>query len=349
MLKNALYHQFYNDLLSLYGRTKNSAIECVFLKFAGDINFSQWLRSYKKSILSKLSNPSVYDAIEILIGFGDTQLVGDSTKEKAVTLGPLFKMFQSSNKNLKTIPIIREFSKLVDNANFKEILFPFKNNILAISNWFREVPKTMTSQEKAAREEESKQIVSDLNVINNMFLTQDYEEKVHVKKPSLMHQRKDMFVYLLTRFSEEVAAAFENSGMHEIAQKFRSKILALSSLVGIGSFLQLKSLSYSQINSVKIMLDYVWKHSDIRWCNYNHDLMELTFLNQAGEISDEDFYSIKLENEKVKDIIGVADETDDPYKGIDAYNKISMDKKINPAYIQMLSLFFVYQQIKLKM
>lgn len=348
MLKNALYHQFSRDLLNLYCRVKESSLEKVFLRFAKEENFSQWLRSHKKDILSSIGNASVYDAFDILIDLQGVNLGDNPEDVPASSLGELLKRFQYSSKSLKTIPIIKTFSTLIDDPSLGSILGPFRNNILLISKWLRE-QKNLTDIEKSKKEMESQQVVKDLSAINNMFFTQEYdEEKAHVRKPSVTQQRKDMFIYLLTRFSEEAASAFENSGMNDIAAKMKSKILSVLPAYGIGTLMPLKPVLFPHINSVKIMVDYVWKHPDIKWGNYNHDLVEITFLNQAGEISSEDLYFIKSEYEKKKSIDDLLNDSDEIKEGMGTFDKITIDKKMNPSYLQMLSLFFHYYQIKLK-
>jgi len=353
MLKNALYNQFSKDLLNLYCKVKHPLLEEAFIRFAKDESFSQWLRHNKKEISSKIVDASVFDAFDILIDlqgmtFGDDP----AAKGTSDSLARLLKRFQYSSRSLKTIPTIVTFSTLLDDPILNDILEPFRQNISFISNWLGKGEQNKTGMEKLRQEKDRAQIVEDLKTIHNMFSTQEYEEQerpqAHFRKPSIIQQRKDMAVYLLTRFSEEIASAFENSGMHEIASKVRAKALALTSDGGVGSLIKTKSLSFYQITTVKNLVDYVWKHPDIKWGNYNHDLLEVTLLNVAGEISTEDFAKIKSEHEKSQDVMNLFESSEESLGGMDALGKITIDKKMNPAYLQMLSLFFYYYKNKLK-
>ena len=353
MLKNALYNQFSKDLLNLYCKVKHPLLEEAFIRFAKDESFSQWLRHNKKEISSKIVDASVFDAFDILIDlqgmtFGDDP----AAKGTSDSLARLLKRFQYSSRSLKAIPTIVTFSTLLDDPILNDILEPFRQNISFISNWLGKGEQNKTGMEKLRQEKDRAQIVEDLKTIHNMFSTQDYEEQerpqAHFRKPSITQQRKDMFIYLLTRFSEEIAAAFENAGMEEEAHKMRSKVLAISLKIGIGPFLKLRMLDFGQDNVVRRMVDYVWKHFDIRGAGYNHDLIELSFLNQAGEISSEDYNSIINKYEENKNVMDVFEPSDEPIRGMNSFDKITIDKKMNPLYIQMLAVFFYYFQYKMK-
>ena len=280
MFKNALYNQFGKDLLQLYCKVKDPVLEDAFIRFASEVGFPQWLRNNRKEILGKIGNASIYDAFDILVDIQGADFGSDpSAPGKGASLGDLWKRFQASSNSMRAIPVIQTFSSLIDNPSFKTILEPFRNSILFISKWLKE-PTNLNDVEKARKKEDDQRVAEDLKIINNMFATQGTEEAPRVRIPSVKQQRKDMFVYLLTRFSEEIASAFENAGLIEEAGKFRSKVLAISLKEGVGSIIEFKMLSLGQENVIKYMVDYVWKHPDIRWGNYNHDLIEVTFLAQ---------------------------------------------------------------------
>lgn len=348
MFKNALYNQFGKDLLQLYCKVKDPVLEDAFIRFASEVSFPQWLRHNKKEILSKIGNSSVYDAFDILADMQGSDFGSDpDVPGKGASLGDLWKRFQASSNSMRAIPVIQTFSSLIDNPSFKNILEPFKSSVLFISKWLKE-PSNLTEIEKTRKKEDDQRVAEDLRIINNMFVTQGSEEAPRVRVPSVKQQRKDMFVYLLTRFSEEIASAFENAGLEEEAKKFRSKVLAIGLREGVGSIINLHMLSFGQNNVIKYMVDYAWKRPDIRWGNYNHDLIEVTFLAQAGEISAEDLAFIRSEYEKNKDVMGIFEDKEEPIKGMDTFDKITIDKKMNPLYIQMLAVFFYYFQSKMK-
>ena len=80
----------------------------------------------------------------------------------------------------------------------------------------------------------------------------------------------------------------------------------------------------------------------------DHDLIDVTFLNQSGVITSEEFYAMKSEYEKSKNIMDIFEDSDAPLKGIDSLGNIKLDKKMTPLYIQMVASFFNYLQYKMK-
>jgi len=338
MKKGIWYGEIINDLLNLYCKTGSSPIEDIYIKFAQNYsqNFSKWL-SHNKSLKNDLSNPSVYSALETL----------EFLREKVGQNPPMSSIVRAittevAQKHLTNLPIIMAFGKLLG-GDANNILLPFKDIISGITSQVRMVEdQDIENPEK---------ILSDLLILQKSFLQEKKPafEKGRIGTPSITQQRQEMFIYLLRRFSNELASASDLSGLTEIAQKFRDGILTVPPPIGIGEYIELKSITDSQMEECKKMADYVFKYPSSKYSNYLHDVIEIQFLQQAGSITKEDVYRFKETYEKQRSLLKVINE--DQIKedtGFDTEGKITGNARLNPDYIYMLSVFFMFMERKLK-
>ena len=143
-------------------------------------------------------------------------------------------------------------------------------------------------------------------------------------------------------FSNEISYAYESQGLTDISNAIRNGILAKPPHVGIDTILELNPISGDQINEAKLLAEQVWKKYDARWLNYNHDMVETTLLNKVGLISNSDFTQIIENYEKRKNAIDILDKTKDIPSWRSEMGEIDVDQKMNPDYIYLLSLFFLY-------
>lgn len=336
-----IYNQLSSDLLKLYCSIKHPAIEDSLIKISqasGD-DFCQWIKLNEKNIRLKIKEQKVFDVLMILcdarsrISYGQKINRGDMVKY----------LLSSSGKSSLIMPIIFAFDSII--KEFKtNILMPFSDLIDFMSNQIFQKQKD-TDEEKIGGGFKDL-IVKDLVVIQRL-MTEPEETKVYLKHPSIKQQKIDMFLGLLNRFSNEIAIAFDARGMTELAEKIRGNILVKQPQYGLSSLFTLNQLSRGQINAAQLMSSYVLSHSSEQNINYNHDYIETTFLNQVGAISIDELYKIREEYERKKTPLGKIDDITD-HLGMNIENKIPIDAHMNPDYLHLLSIFFYFMQVQMK-
>jgi len=327
------------DLLKLYCKVRHPLLEDMYIRVAQsqNNNISSWLVK-NNSIKEKLKNPSVYDAIETLAFIrgkaGDNPSVSD-----------IINLSSSSQKYLSTIPIIILFNGMLGRG--LDILDRFKGIIGSLASW--RVPEGQYV-------ENPDEVFQDISLINQNYISSKLEGipygKTRPHRTSKEQQRKDIFAYLFTRFSDEIASACESAGLPEIAQKIREGILAVSPPMGLGKFVELDPISNEQVRASKIMADYVFNYPDMKNASYLHDLVEINLLQNAGVISPEDAYKFKELYENERDVLDYLNDEIvvdmENQKGIDSGGSITSDSRLNPDYIYMVVVFFMILQMKLK-
>jgi hypothetical protein len=239
---------------------------------------------------------------------------------------------------LRTIWAFRSILKK-DPANV--VLMPYAAMIETIAN---RLPVGKRTKEEVERDSEDEATtLRDIEVIKDAYVSgkqEVTEYKKPLKTPSIAQQRKNMMMNLLSRFSNDLASIFSTNGMMDEAEQFRSNIIAKLPANGIANIIKINPLTATQIDTSIWLLNYVWNHYDSRWANYNYDLIDVTLLNRVGAITNEELNSIKDEYEKNSDLTLLTDE-DKAKPGMDTKNKFPLDKRMNPDYVHMLSLFFV--------
>jgi hypothetical protein len=343
MEKGIKYSDISEDLLRLYGKVRHAAIEDMFIKVSQThgVNVSKWITTHS-NIKNYLNNPSVYGALETLVYL--TSKVGDTP-----SLSNMITALTPSPKHLAHLPIIMAFGELIGKEDL-DILIPFRFIIVSLFTHFK-IPE---GQEV----EDTQEILTDLITIQEKFSKASDKareedgttlEKARIRKPSLTKQREEIFVGLFKSFSKDLANASEAAGLTEIAQKFRDGILGIPPPIGIGEYIELDPISDAQMREAKRMADYVFKYPAMKNMAYLHDLVEVQLLQQAGAITAEDVYRFKEGYEKQRSILNYFNEDDAGDKaGLDIEDKIPSDMRLNPDYIYMLSVFFMFLQQKLR-
>lgn len=337
------YSDLSKDLLKLYCSVRHSSIEDSYIKLSQDYasGIDLWLRKNKK-IKNELSNPNVYDALLTLVFLRGN--LSDAPK-----ISDIAKILPNNPTHLKNVPIIISFAELL-NSESNNLLVPFKDIILKIhSSITVPVEKSM---------EGPSEIYGDLSIINNAFLTRgsdvktDTQKLMKTRKLSLIDQRRNMFRYLLQRFSDDLSSASDVAGFSDLAQQFRNGILSVLPPVGIGRHIELDPISDNQMIMARKMAEYVLKYPDEKYSNYHHDLVEVNLLQKAGSLTAEDATRFKQEFEvqnRLKNYM--ADDSEvvgDDSVGMDTGSTITGDKRLNPDYIYMLCMFFFFLQKKLR-
>ena len=341
MKQGIKYSEFQDDLLRLYCKTKHSAIEDIYLKFSQNLNQNllRWIRT-NNSIKDSLRNPSVYSALETL----------DLVKMRVgnnPSISNIIRVLTPSPTDLKNIPIILAFAQLMT-GEAKEILSPFSDIISAIASKLK-IPSGQDAEDPNV-------VSSDLLIIQNAFHQEKAKEvlrPVRVTRQTLQQQRSTMFSLLLKRFSDEMAVASEAQGFNDLASAFRSGVLAIPAPFGISKHLELDSISEDQMRVSKKLADYVFQYPGPDFSNYHHDLIEIDLLQHSGGLTEEDAYKFKETYESEKNVMDYLDEKEKTYvaevPGIETSGKITDDTRMNPDYIYMLAMFFLFMQKRLRM
>lgn len=344
MNKGLKYSEIGKDLLQLYCKVRVGAIEDDYIKVSQSHQYSldRWL-SKNKNIRDELINPDVYGALEALVFL--KKKIGEKP-----ALNEIVKALTPQASHLSKTPIIISFGGLV--SQYPEILLPFGNIIGVISDRFK-LPEGQNI-------ENPEEISKDLEFIDRAFSgakasTKDDKhsvDRVRMPKATLSQKRTHIFTYLFRRFSEDLAAATESAGLSEISQKFRDGILGVPPPMGLGQYVELDPISNTQMGESKRMADYVFKYPDLRNAAYLHDLIEIQLLQKSGVIAPEDAYKFKEVHEQQKNVLDYLENEEaydiDKQKGIDTGDTITTDSRLNPDYIYMLIMFFIFLQQKLR-
>jgi len=326
------------DLLGLYCKVRHPLLEELYIKVAQAKggNMEGWLTK-NKPLKEQLKNPSVYDAIETL-AFVKSK-AGDSP-----SLSNVITLVSSSPRYLSTIPIITIFNGFLESG--LDILDRFSSIIKVIGSF--KVPEGQYI-------ESPEDVFQDINLINEKYTSSSQEESQHIKtipsRVSKTQQRRDIFTYLFSRFSDEISSACESAGLPEIAQKIRDGILSVSPPMGLGKFVELDPISNEQVRVSKQMSDYVFQYPEMKNASYLHDLVEINLLQHAGVISPEDAYRFKEVHDNSRNVLDYLNSDDnevESQKGIDSGGVITSDSRLNPDYIYMIVVFFMFLQMKLK-
>jgi hypothetical protein len=344
---NEKCNNFGKDVFNLYLRTKNAEVESLYLKFAEDYSqhIGESILSHR-NIRGKISNPIVYDALELLAGIKKD--FGNDIK-----IGNIAKIFSSNDKNTRTIPVISAFNKLIVDNRVGDVLSPFSNIIAMVVSTF----KIVDSEERSKIvEQETQDVLADLLLIKRMMhkpSAPDIKEPA-TRKMNVRDQRFQMFKSLLSMFSEDIAKACEhvanesgNTGFTDLASQFRNGILAKFIPDGLGQYIDFKSISNDKMRMAGQLALYAIKYCGSKYVQYNHDYIDVTLLRAAGEITEEDVKSFQDTFRKERSIEKMLTDETKPYQGLDTYGKITLDKRLNPDYIYMLSVFFVVMQAKM--
>lgn len=334
-MKNIDYKNFTSDILKLYCKTQNKEIETLFVKMASvEVNlFYKWLLKNKK-LKNKMSNPSTYDALELLSQIRSVFSYGEPLEKSTIV-----KTLHENARTLAAIPIIIGMKKFLDAPATKEILQPYRDIVETVSTLF------------TSKDIDYASVENDLTVVKNeYFVGADVESPEEVKKKeSIPQQKKNMFQYLLIKFSEEIANAASSSGLTDLANTIKDGALSKPAPVSLSEFINFNPASQDQIDLAKKLADFVAKNYDSRLDDYNHDIVQITLLGKAGQLTPEDIQQLKFNYEKQKNIVKYVEEPGTKFPGIDPMDKITFDKRLNPDYLLMLSSFFVILQSKVGM
>lgn len=322
-----------DDILKLYCSIKHPSLELLFLKMANvDANlFYSWLLR-NKNIKSSLKNQSVYDAFDLLGQLRNTFSYGSK-----IDLSTIVRTVHEHSRYLESIPVIVTLSQISD-PSIQEVVNPFRDIIDFISSAMKTAGVDIDI------------VTQDINSIKNRFIGSTTEdESKQVVKETIGSQRKKMFHFLLTRFTEEVSSAADSSGLNELASAVRSGALSKPANMSLSKVINLTKFDPNNVETARRLVDYVYKNYDPRMSDYNHDVVEVTMLNKAGSLTKEDIDQLRTKYEEKKDITKYLEEDDTKYPGLDAGDMVTFDKRLNPDYLLMLSSFFVIFQMKLKM
>lgn len=326
------FNTFTKDILELYCKTGNKTIESVFIKLANieiDV-FWKWLLRNNR-IRASIINSSVYDALDVLSNIRNSFSYG-----QPIDKSTLVRTLAANPRNAKTIPIIIAMKELVDDQSVSDLLQPYRDIIDEVAERFKD---------KNALDQKA-DIITDLSTIKSLYLKSAVEEIDNKpEKESIPQKRISMLQYLLTKFSDDIAVAAESSKMPELASAVRSGILAKPIYSGLHKYINFDSVNTSDVNICKKWAEFVLKkpHYERQWGDYNHDLIEMMFMNASGTLTRNDMTSIISEYEQNINPMKMLEERDEEsmYPGLNVAEKVTIDNRLNPKYLFLVSTFFV--------
>ena len=328
MQKCDIYDNFRKDLLSLYCNVKLSSVEDLLIRFSVSIDrdISTWIKGNRKFLKDNVKDPRVIELLLFLSSAKD--MAGTDDK---INRSEMMKYLLSSRIRPEYLFILKTFESILQKGLCQNILFPFANIIKQFNNMLKITGEAPPESD----------ILQDLTFISNLY-DKSSIEKIKTNRLTINDKRRRMIRGLLMMFSNEIAYAYESKGLIDISNAIKSGILAKPPHDGIDTIMELNVISSDQINESKRLAEQVWKKYDERWLKYNHDMVETTLLNKAGLISNSDFAQIIDDYEKRKSPIDILDKTKEMPSWASEGSEIAVDQRMNPDYIYLLSLFFLY-------
>jgi hypothetical protein len=341
MKKDNLY-DFIEDVERLYFKTSSRDIEdrLIALSQAYDEALIGWLN--RKNLIPQLRDPNVYNALIFLAKLRERHPSNVSIKDMVDYLAK-----NTSGESLFSISYIISFGKFLNEPSVKKILDPFRDIIVASSRFSGglAVDDSIVFEDLQTLSESFSSYLEKQLQTSYVDVGDDFGQGKQTKQQKLIN----MFSYLLRIFSEEMAIAAQNNELEDFANGLRQGILAKPPPLGISKYMYDPNISDDKWYLAQKLANYVVKNSDNKMKEYNHDLVEITLLNAAGQLTREDIYKFKEKVEEAKNVARFMEEgqADDIGGKIDHGITIMDDNRLNPEYIYMLSIFFVvlYRQI----
>jgi hypothetical protein len=335
MSKNDIYEQFKDDLLTLYCKVKTPSVEDVFIRFASTIetvDFKDWVKANERNLRSQVGNFKILDLLILLSNIRENLSTNDQVNKSKLAK----YIFSAPQKQQDAMAYLWAFDSIIKEGS-NRILTPFAGIVDNLINTFKQEGTKDANKEQAEKESTLK----DLKIIHDLYINRASPITVKEQMPSIKKQKVNMFQNLLSTFQNEISGAYEAQGMNDQAQQIKGGLLARSVGYGAGvdTIINLSPLTPLQINSVESLVNEVLKKSDGRWISYNHDLVENVLLREAGAMSPEEFRQIQTAYEKNKDILEeLKDDDKTPFSSYGT--NATVDQRLNPKFIHLLSLFF---------
>jgi hypothetical protein len=329
-MKNKDHIDFKNDLLSLYAKVKHSEIESLFIKIANAeiTDLHKWLLK-NSSIKHLLNNPELYDTLIFLNQLRGKYAYGTIENKDILPL-LLF--------NRPLIPILMGMSKLTNDVMARDILLPFKDILDIVGNVYKPGEGSVVSTES---------IFNDITKIKNSFIGSETEDKKESQRKSIQDKRFDMYKALLYKFNDIVSSSAESSGLPDVAEAIKKGALTKIAAISLSNFFRFSGEQSGLLETSKKLADFVFKNYNPRMVDYNYSIIEGTLLSKSRQIKPEDLQMLKIKHEKEKNIMDYLEDGEKKYDSLDINSLITPNKHMNPDYLLMLSVMFVFIQKKL--
>jgi hypothetical protein len=306
-------HDLSKDLMDLYCKTKISKVEDLYIKLAqSDNSFAQWLNR-NKGIKNQLKNPTIYDALQVLIAIRNKY-------PSAVTTADMAKWFIGSTQ-ARYLSSLLSFSKQLNNSDVGDLLSPFSDILMALSKF------------QGGTEVD---VLPDLIVIKNAFASSaNLEQKVDVipQKKNKYDKMAEMFSYLFNRFSNDIAGAADKGGLTDFSREVRNGALLKPEI--LGKYVDVTGTPSYMIKKTNKVLSDVTKKFDERFQNSNYEFIKEQLMYASGAVGDEEIHNLIREREKV-DISDLTFPSNKPREKL----AVTEDQWLDPFFISMLFTFF---------
>jgi len=320
MKPNTIFDNFLRDLSALYCKTKLASIENEFIKLAQsgfDYNtFGSWLSSElrtsrKGSLLSKLSSPNSARCILEL-----NNLTFEIGKIEEKDFYPyLIKKYASD---------ISFLNNLFNCIYVKDLYTYYSEPLNLISNLI---------SSGTIRDVKDDTLVKNLEIDYRIILS-EYENA----KSVMVEKSKEKFLFLLNKFSNDVAGALTDIGREDLAQQIlSSKILWRPDL--LSTVLPMSNTNRIQGGMIgRLISDIIYKQNNP---SSTYEYIKSKILDFAGVINKKDIDVLKNEYRADKDLYSMQEDkgfSDEKMESTDM-NNISSDKWLDPNVLTMISSF----------
>ena len=273
-------HNLSNDLLSLYCRTRISAIEAEFIKVAttADGYFVNWLLTHKNPGSGVgIIDFNVYAALALL-AYMKAKVTDPSSPMEIQSIFDEPSTPRAKETRAKKLDYIHSFGGLIDNPEVSSLLNPFREIINTVRSTFRGGVILNTDA-----------VYNDLIKIKgayNLYVERGGSEtELGSKSPKATTENlaDQMFRYLLNRFSNEVASAADRSGESGLASAIRSGgLMDINSLQSVYSIA--KPVLYMW-NAAHGVLGDVYQNLDPTKWNMNYEKIKEEIIDFTSVMS----------------------------------------------------------------
>lgn len=324
-----------NDIRDLYCRTGVSDIEGIFIKISqsGSEILSRWLKS--SNIKSSLENPSLVETFELMSRIRKKYSEGVSTKDLVAML--------MGKREAIYIPLIAALVPFVNEPLFQNILFPFKDIIVASTNFKSEGDSIPSGS-----------ILKDLNTIASGFnnsgqqIIKPYIDKRPVKKgrPTKKDKRVKMFSYLLKRFSDDLSRAADTIGLNELSSEIRNG--ALVKPVVLNKYINVTTPNMFDLNEIRRILKVVTNNVDEGYQDYNYNFIKDSIMDFMGVVDIAQLTDIKRKRQEQEDVSAYMIDDPEQYETMPDTREemetldIGNEQWLLPSVVGMLSLILSY-------
>jgi len=270
------------DLKNLYLKTSVKSIENLFLKLAQENynDFFNWLKKHKNDI--KINDGRL---IQVLLALNELRNKHPSAYNRGELIS--FLALPANAKYFEYSGYFKAFIDILNDPDIGKILTPFQDIILN-SNVISDVSNPVPDQTS---------LLNDLKTIFSEYVK--YGEADHsgetrkVLKKGKKQKKIDLFSYLLTNMSNDLADAALSLGSQHMHDQFKAGIILKPD--ALGELMDMRMPGHGTLDASKDILRYFYRNLEEDQHFDCHDYFKTKVMLYSGAIEEDDLLGRKLE------------------------------------------------------